>query len=94
VLAKRVMRSLADGVTAIDQFLENDAACLTCGSVENDFQLELPCMGLRVVRINSIQLFRKVKEKSEMSRDLMRYTGLTRAPMITSRPNVVPFRLT
>jgi hypothetical protein len=30
-----------DGVTAIDQFLENDASCLACGSVENDFQLEL-----------------------------------------------------
>jgi hypothetical protein len=27
-------------VTAIDQFLENDATCLTCGSVENDFQLD------------------------------------------------------
>jgi len=27
-----------DAMTAIDQFLENDAACLTCGSIENDFQ--------------------------------------------------------
>jgi hypothetical protein len=30
-----------DDVTAIDQFLENNASCLTCGSVENDFQLDL-----------------------------------------------------
>ena len=26
-------------MTATDQFLENDAAYLACGSVENDFQL-------------------------------------------------------
>src|SRR5208283_310597 len=35
---------------AIDQFLENDAACLTCGSVENDFQLELPYRGEDTIR--------------------------------------------
>ena len=29
-----------DSVTAVDQFLENDAAYLTCGSVENDFPLD------------------------------------------------------
>jgi hypothetical protein len=29
-----------DHVTTIDQFLENGAACLSCGSVENDFQLD------------------------------------------------------
>jgi hypothetical protein len=27
-------------VTAVDQFLENDASYLTCGSVENDFHLD------------------------------------------------------
>jgi hypothetical protein len=37
-----------DQVTAIDQFLENDATCLTCGSVENDFQIDSPYLGLRV----------------------------------------------
>src|SRR6476469_1001558 len=34
-----------DDVTAFDQFLENDATCLTCGSVENDFQLDCSLYG-------------------------------------------------
>jgi len=35
-----------DSVTAINQFIENDAACLACGSVENDFQLNFLILGL------------------------------------------------
>jgi hypothetical protein len=42
---KSVTFEVRRDVTAIDQFLENDATCLTCGSVENDFQLECSLYG-------------------------------------------------
>jgi hypothetical protein len=58
-----------DNVTAIDrfdEFLENDAARLTCGPVENDFQLCSLCgtAGCKDKFLSSS--FRKVKDKSEL----------------------------
>jgi hypothetical protein len=61
-----------DGMTAIDQFLENDAACLTCASVENDFQLDCSLYDTGVVSMRNKPIRSPVWRKS------FQYSGQTR----------------